>query len=168
VSGLQRWVLHAAFLAVALSGVVYGLLKYLGEALSRRIPSAFPLSDDPFTVFRHPVQPWALDLHVVAAPILIFALGWIFRDHILAKAAAKGAPLKRSGALALLATAPLVLSGYLLQTLTNESLHLGAVILHVGSGGLFALAYGAHAVVSLVRGSPKNGGAARDTSQEIR
>jgi hypothetical protein len=161
MSGAQKWLLHAAAVSVVASGVVYGILKYFGKNLAAMFPGLFPSVDDPFAVVSHPLQPWALDLHVLAAPVLVFALGLIFKDHVLAKLSARGFPVRRSGVVQAVLVLPMVLSGYLLQTVTSEGLHRAMVIAHVGSGSVFALAYAAHVFLAPKRSRNDGAGDAR-------
>ncbi len=70
----QRALHHTATALVGLSGVAYAWMKFM-----------LPEPDDPFTLIRHPLQPWALDLHVLAAPLFMLAVGIILREHILAR-----------------------------------------------------------------------------------
>lgn len=153
MTSFQKWLLLLSTLLVTLSGLVYGALKYFGERLSRTLPFLSATTDDPFSVVHHPIQSWALHLHVLAAPVLVFAIGWIFKDHVVAKLAAKGTPVRRSGVLGLALIGPMILSGYLLQTLTNEGLRLGTVFVHTGTGLLYAGVYALH-----VRLAPRRNG----------
>jgi hypothetical protein len=151
MNALQRWVLHVSVGLVALSGTAYGLFKYLGARLSLAMPALFPAPDDPYSAVQHPLQSWALDVHVLAAPVLVFATGWIFKEHILerrgpARPATRGA---RAGVVLLLAAAA---SGYLVQTVTRESLTLPVVLVHIAGGLAFVLAYLLHVLMA-----PRNG-----------
>ena len=93
---------------------------------------------------RHPLQPWALDLHVLAAPILVFAVGWIYKDHVQAKLAIPGVPVRRSGLMGALLLVPMILSGYLLQTVTNETMHRPVLVIHLLTGAIFTAAFVVH------------------------
>jgi hypothetical protein len=152
VSRTQRLLLSLATLLAAVTGVLYAVFKYLGDDLAPRFPSLFPVS-----AIHHPLEPWTLDLHILVAPALVFAFGWIFKDHIVAKLSAGGAPVRRSGILGLVLFVPMVASGYLLQVVTSESLHLPLVVIHLGSGALFAGTYLVHLVLAPKRPA-KNGG----------
>lgn len=158
MSRAQRLLLSIATLVVALTGILYAAFKYLGEDLARRFPSLFPAADEAFSAIHHPLEPWSLDLHLLAAPALVFAFGWIFKDHILAKLAMVGGPVRRSGIVGLALFVPMVLSGYLLQVVTREGFHVPLVVLHLGSGALFAVTYLVHVVLAPKRPA-KNGGA---------
>ena len=153
---MQKFLLTAATVLVALTGIVYAVFKYLGDSLATRWPSLFSGADDPFSAVHHPLEPWSLDLHVLAAPVLVFAFGWIFKDHILAKLSAAGVPARRSGVLGVILFVPMVVSGYLLQVVTSEALHGPLVVLHLASGALFAGTYAVHLLLAPKR--PRNGG----------
>jgi len=160
VTRAQKLLLTLTTLLLALTGIAYAVFKYLGEDLAARFPSLFPSADDAFTAIHHPLEPWTLDLHVLAAPALVFAFGWIFKDHILAKLATPGAPVRRSGIAGIVLFVPMVASGYLLQVVTNESLHALLVVLHLGSGALFAGTYIVHLVLAPKRPLKNGGGSA--------
>ncbi len=130
----QRALHHTATALVGLSGVLYGWMKFM-----------LPEPDDPFTLVRHPLQPWALDLHVLAAPLFLLALGVILREHVLARLAdpqrRRG---RRSGLLAALLLVPMIASGYLLQTATIEWWRMALLVTHLTSGVLFLGIYLVH------------------------
>src|SRR5262249_34490426 len=69
---LEKALVNLSSILVGLSGVVYAWMKYLMT------------TDDPYAVVNHPLQPWVLDLHLIAAPILVFSIGLIFMDHVAA------------------------------------------------------------------------------------
>jgi len=136
VSRAQILTLHASAAAATVSGAVFAWMKY------------FMKSDDPFAVANHPWQPYMLSLHVVAAPVLLFALGWIFQGHILGKLAGNGGrPRRATGIAAMTLIAPMVLSAYLMQVFTGEGLHRAMTVTHWISSGLFVFAYGGHLAV---------------------
>ena len=163
----QKVVLQIAIFLVFLSGAAYGLFKYFGEALSSRLPAFFPPIDDAFSAIHHPLQPWALDLHVLAAPILVFAFGWIYKDHVLGKAAAPGVPAKRSGLSTGLLFFLMLVSGYWLSTITSEALHKPVVVAHVGAGLLFVGAYGVHLALAPKRDGSNGEGRRKDAENGI-
>ena len=70
MSRLEAWTLHAATLAVGGTGLVYAWMLYLLK------PS------DPYAVVNHPWQPGVQHLHVLTAPLLVFAAGVIWRAHV--------------------------------------------------------------------------------------
>lgn len=137
MNGWERRGLHGLVTVVSLSGAVYFWLKYGLEPV------------DPFAVINHPWQPVLLDLHLLSAPILLVWLGAVWRNHVTQKLRKGVTPNRRSGWLIVFTVPPMVLSGYLLQVLTDPLARQIMVAVHVGTGGLFALAYLAHGLVSL-------------------
>ena len=69
----ERWIVHGGTLVAGLSGIAFAIFKYL------------MVNTDPFTAFNHPLQPWALKVHVFSSPFLVFGVGIIFKDHVIAK-----------------------------------------------------------------------------------
>ena len=65
----ELWFLSLATLAAGLTGLV---LFYMKEWLE-------PV--DPFSAVNHPWQPLVLKAHLVAVPLLVFAVGLIFSSH---------------------------------------------------------------------------------------
>ena len=114
---------------------------------------------DPFSVLGHPWQPYALAAHVLVGPVVIFALGLIAREHIFERIVS-GRPQtgRRTGLFITSLALPMVLSGYLLQVVTRESLHGPLVVLHLGSGALFAAVYLGHLLLAPKRPKFGNGG----------
>ena len=125
---LEAWFLHVATLLVGGGGLVYAWMRYLVRP------------DDPFAVVNHPWQPEVQHLHVLAAPLLVFAIGLIWKAHAWPGVRLRIAARRRSG-LALVATAaPMIASGYLLQTATDPSWRKAWLAIHLspppsGSGG---------------------------------
>lgn len=132
---MKRWelfLLHASALAITISGLVYGIMKYVMTG------------SDPDSPLGHPWQPGALKAHVLAAPFLVFALGLIARGHALPKWRSGETSGKTSGLCLLGLVAPLVLSGYAVQVLTGEALRKGTGWGHTAIGAVFAAAYVLH------------------------
>ncbi len=117
----------------ALSGVAFLVMKHLME------------SDDPYSILGHPWQPHMLAAHILVGPAVIFALGLISRDHVVGRYVnGNGQGGRRSGASTILLAAPMIVSGYLLQVVTGETLRFVLVILHVISGLLFVILFLLH------------------------
>jgi len=141
---MSRWelfLLHASTLAIVISGVVYGFMKYAMTG------------SDPDSPLGHPWQPGVLKAHVLAAPFLVFALGLVARGHALPKLRSGEIPGKTSGISLLGLVAPLVLSGYAVQVFTGDSLRRGTGWAHTALGAVWVLVYGAH----LLKKRPVNG-----------
>jgi hypothetical protein len=134
VSRLQVLYLQACVALTAATGIVFAWMKYGMK------------SADPFSVANHPWQPFMLSAHVVVAPLLVFAFGWIFNDHIWAKFRTPAAPQRGTGIWSMAAIVPMTLSGYLLQVSTAEAVRQAMAIAHWVSSGLFVLAYAVHII----------------------
>jgi hypothetical protein len=135
----EAWSVHVSTLLVGGTGLVYAWMRYL---LS---------TSDPFSAVGHPLQPQVQHLHVLAAPLLVFATGLIWKNHVWSHWR-KGVPQRRRSGLALLlSVAPMVVSGYLLQIAVGDGWRQAWVVVHVTTSILFLAGYAGHAVVA-VRG----------------
>lgn len=129
---LEAWLLHLANLLVGGTGLIYAWMRY------------FATADDPFAMVNHPWQPATQHLHVLAAPLLVFAIGLIWKAHAWAGFRLRVAARWASG-LALLATAgPMVASGYLLQTTTAPAWRQAWLAIHLAASALWLAGYLAH------------------------
>lgn len=131
----ERWSFNSLNVVVAVTGVVYFVMKYLLA------------TDDPFAVVNHPWQPTMLALHVVVAPALILFFGIVLRSHILKKLASRYQPDRRTGWISLLSFAAMALSGYLLQVASSPFWLNAMIVLHVVTSAVFILGYAAHLVI---------------------
>lgn len=123
---------HLAVTAVAASGILLGAMKYL------LVP------EDPDSPLNHPWQPSVLKAHLLAAPLLVFALGAVWRQHGLARLRSGETVGRRSGRALLVAAIPLVLSGYLVQVFVHDGARRWSGWIHAALGLAFALAFFAH------------------------
>lgn len=197
---VQRWLLHLSTLLLTMTGGAYAVMKYLMEPA------------DPFSAVSHPLQPWMMSAHVLVAPVAVFAVGLIFRDHIVGKgrgrngrnerngrngppsrpdrtdlsgrpastggpdvpnghglsrvkerngngkrSAGDGSRGRASGMAATLLLAPLVASGYLLQTVTAEGMRGTLVVSHIVLGLAYAALYAGHLARSQSQSAGSNG-----------
>lgn len=125
MSRFEAWFVHVANLLVGGTGLVYAWMRYYARPA------------DPFAVVNHPWQPAVQHLHVIAAPLLVFAVGLLWQGHAWAGVRQPGAPRRRSG-LALIATAaPMIASGYLLQTATGPTWRQVWLVVHLVASGLW-------------------------------
>jgi len=137
MTAFQKYFTNLSTLIVGLSGIVYAWMKYMMT------------NDDPFTVVNHPLQPWMLNLHVLAAPLMVFAVGMLTRDHIIAKLKSNGHRHGRfTGLFAVSCLLPMIATGYLVQVFTDETARWISVIVHLATGGLYLVVFGAHVVLS--------------------
>lgn len=132
---MRRWsalLNHVACALVGLSGVAYGAMKY------------FMAGSDPDSRVGHPWQQPMLKIHVLTAPLLIFALGLVFSGHALARLRSGEDPGRASGSGLLALAAPLVLTGPLIQVLTGDAARRWSGWAHAGLGAVYVLAYVGH------------------------
>jgi hypothetical protein len=125
--------LNVSVALMALTGVAVAVMKYWMK------------SDDPFAVVNHPLQPYALDAHVLLGPLAVFAFGWTFASHIL-PSLRKGAPNRASGIWTIVLIVLMVASGYLMQVTTGDALRKAFAVSHWIASGLFVLGYAAHLI----------------------
>jgi len=111
-------------LVTLVTGLVYAWMRYLLEP------------PDPFTAFGHPWQPWMLDLHVLAAPALLFVLGWAWGAH---RPAAQRSGPRRGGWWLLGLVTLMAGSAYLRQVVADDTLRSALSWLHGVSSVGFCL-----------------------------
>jgi len=131
----ERRLLYVSVSATALTGVTVWVMK---DLLPRR---------DPFSVLGHPWQPHILAAHLLIAPAVIFALGLIAREHIVQGwRHGRNGDGRRSGLLTVLWALPMILSGYLLQVVTDETLRRVLSVGHLATGLFFTALFLGHLV----------------------
>ena len=134
----ERWLMHFSHLLVGGTGLVYAVMKYLMEPAG------------PFSVINHPLQPLVLTLHLVAAPLLVLAIGILWKGHI-SEHWQSGRPAGRVSGIGLgLVFLPLVLSGYLLQTASAPFWRQAWLVVHLTTSAVWLLLFLAHQVSFIV------------------
>ena len=129
--------LHLANLAVSGTGLVYAWMSYLAEPV------------DEWAVVNHPYQPLVQHLHVLAAPLLVFAIGMIWSVHAIAKL--RNSRRGRASGLGLMMLfLPMAASGYLLQVAVDPEWRRGWVVIHIVSSLLWVLALAVHQIRAVV------------------
>lgn len=150
----QAWTLHAAALLVGASGLVYAWMRYLCTPA------------DEFALANHPWEPALQHLHVLVAPLLVFATALVWSEHVW-KRVRSGYPRRRPTGLVLFALfPPMVLSGGWVQVAGSELARALAVWTHAVSGCLWCAAYAVHLVLHLRRG--KTGPSGESTAASSR
>ncbi len=132
MSPFERWSVWLTTAGTLVTGVVYWWMKDL-------MPST-----DPWAVINHPLQPWVLKAHILIAPFMVFSVGLITSRHIWRHYSLGVGKGRRSGLLAALSFVVLVLSGYVLQVITAETLLRALAWIHLGLGILYSGAVAAH------------------------
>jgi len=131
VTRAEAWLLHLSNLLVGGTGLAYAWLRYVAEP------------PDPFAV-AHPALAPVQHAHVWTAPLLVFAVGAVWRSHALAGLSLGVRPRRSSGVALVAAFVPMAASGYLLQTAIDPDWRRIWLVLHLVASGLWLLATGAH------------------------
>jgi hypothetical protein len=131
MNGIQKLVLHGANLSVVATGLVYGWMRYLAEPA------------DEWAIVNHPWQPLLQHLHVLAAPILIFAVGLIWGAHVVGKLRNGGGNRVAGVGLAIV-FAPMAATGYLLQVSVDPEWRQYWTWLHVSSSLVWVAVFVVH------------------------
>ena len=151
----ERWCVHLGNLLVGGTGLVYAVMLYFLEPV------------DSFSVVNHPWQPVVQHLHIWAAPLLVFGAGLIWREHIW-KHWSQGVEARRHSGLSLLLTlAPMVVSGYLIQTSVNATWRGIWVGIHLTASVIWLAGYLGHFVPALVRRRRRARGSGTRTREQV-
>ena len=135
----ERVTLFTSTLLATGTGAAYAWLRYGLE------------NDDPFTAYNHPLQPRALEAHILLAPVLVFAVGWIFATHVVPRLGSH--PARRASGVALLALfGAMVVSGYALQISSEPAWRTALAWIHGLAGAAWTLLFLAHAWTGRARG----------------
>lgn len=129
---LEKWSVLSTSVATAVTGVGYFGIKYLLEPA------------EPWAVINHPLQPWLLKAHILVAPFLVFSVGMITLRHVWRHFQSRTPWGRRSGILAALALAPMIVSGYLIQAVTHAGWLTVTAWAHIGFGAAYALGAALH------------------------
>ncbi len=128
----ETWFSHAATAVVGVTGVVYGWMRYFAEPA------------DEFAVVNHPWQDDWQALHILFAPLVVFACGLIWRNHVWTRIRS-GFAVRRRGGIGLASLfLPMAASGYVLQVSSNAALTRVAVIVHVATSCAWMVVYVGH------------------------
>jgi hypothetical protein len=139
VSRFEAWMLHVSNLLVGGTGVVYAWMIYLVKPT------------DPFSVVNHPLQPLTQHLHILTAPLLVFAVGLVWRRHVWSQWQRRTAERRRSGLTLMFLLVPMIASGYLLQTAVDGGWRKVWVGVHLAASGLWLAGYLTHQAMSYRR-----------------
>jgi hypothetical protein len=141
----ERWSLHLGALLTGLSGLVYGWMRYFGKVQGE------------FGVEPHPLQALVQHLHVLAAPLLLFALGMMIRGHLYTKLKA-GTREGRPAGLGLgFLILPMVAAGYLVQVATAPAWRLTFTWVHGVASLLFLISYVGHGLRAWLKPQAEEG-----------
>ena len=127
-----KWLLMVSSLVTGVSGLVYFWMK------------RFLVPSDPFAMVGHPLEPWMLKAHILAAPVLVFAIGLISVDHIWRHYRCLVPAGRRSGVITMWVIIPMVVTGYLIQIMTSMGWLSALAWTHLGVGIVYLVGLLAH------------------------
>jgi hypothetical protein len=140
---LEAWILHVSSLLVGGTGLVYAWMVFLVKPA------------DPYAVVNHPLQPALQHLHILVAPLLVFAAGLVWHRHAWSHFRQGVDRRRRSGVSLIFTLVPMVISGYLIQTAVEGDWRQIWVVVHLAASGLWLAGYLSHqipATWALLRG----------------
>jgi hypothetical protein len=152
----QKWLLLTSSVLTACTGLIYWWMDWALQPL------------DEWAVINHPLQPLVLKLHILVAPVLVFAVGLIAVEHIwrhMKSAVQRG---RLSGLVTVAVLAPMVLTGYLIQTVTHPGWLSVLAWSHIGTGLFFSLGLVWHWATFLVGRVANGSRAAHPMPGEVR
>ncbi|MFQ5680072.1 MAG: hypothetical protein ACE5HP_11515 [Gemmatimonadota bacterium] len=132
MSRFEKWSVWLTTLLTAGTGIGFFWAKYL------------TVSDDPFSVIHHPLQPVFLKLHILVAPLFLLALGSVAVQHIWRHIRSGVRWSRKAGLTTALAAGPMILTGYLIQVLTGEGWLQAMAFSHIGFGLLYLVGISLH------------------------
>jgi hypothetical protein len=136
VTRFEAWSLHVSNALVGGTGLAYAWMRYVSEPA------------DEFAVVNHPWQPLTQHVHILVAPLLVFAAGLIFQRHVWARLRAGFQPRRSTGLVLTAMLVPMVASGYLLQTSASETWRDVWIVAHVATSAIWIVGYVVHLVSS--------------------
>ena len=134
MSRFERWNLWITSLLVILTGGGLAAVKYLMEPT------------EPWAVINHALQPWLLKAHIVVSPLMVFAVGIITLRHIWHHYRSGQSRGRYSGIATAAVTVPMILTGYLIQVITDVGWLKAMAVGHIVLGTVYALGLSAHQV----------------------
>ena len=130
----EAWWNHASLIAVSVTGIAYGIVRYF----------LANVNPDPDSALGHPWQPFLLKAHILVAPFAVFGVGLLLRRHALARRRSGEVNGRRTGTSMLWLFLPLVLTGYLIQVIVDRDAARSVGWGHAALGLAFVLGYALH------------------------
>ncbi len=129
--GQARFLLATNLLVVA-TGIVWAWMLYLLEPA------------DEFAVVNHPWQPTVQAAHVLAAPLLLWAVAAVWRPHAWKRLRSGFRPRRRSGLVLMASFWPMAASGWLYEVSVAPALRDGWRAVHLAASAVWTLAFVVH------------------------
>lgn len=140
----EAWFVHGATILVGVTGIIYAVMRY------------FIVPSDPFSVVNHPWQPHMQHLHVLVAPLMVFAVGLIWKKHIAGHWRSGLKTGRRSGIGMIMTMVPMILSGYMIQITVTDTWRTTWIVVHCVTSGLWVAGYVIHQIASMKKRREKN------------
>jgi hypothetical protein len=140
MSPFERWSVWLTSLVTAATGIVLLWMKYFLEP------------GDQWSVINHPWEPLVLKLHILSAPLLVFALGLITLRHVWEHVRLGVGRGRRSGYTLAVAAIVMVVTGYLIQVVTQEGWLRLVALIHIGVGLAYVAWLSVHRVLVRLAG----------------
>ncbi|MBT8461652.1 MAG: hypothetical protein KJO44_03945 [Gemmatimonadetes bacterium] len=137
----ERWTVWSSAIATGLTGLGFMWAKY------------FVPPPDQWSVVNHPLEPWFLKLHIVVAPVFVFAVGLVATRHIIPHLKKREPSGRRSGLIMVWMLLPMALTGYLVQVVSSPRWLVPLAIVHIVTGCAFLVGIAGHRVRSNTRPS---------------
>jgi hypothetical protein len=123
---------HLAQLLVGGTGLAWAWMLYFLEP------------EDEFAVLNHPWQDDMQALHVLTAPLLIFAVAAIWRRHAWQRIRSGFTSRRHTGLVLAISFFPMVASAYLLQVSVDPAWREAWLVVHLASSGIWLLSFALH------------------------
>ena len=123
---------HIANALAGATGVVFFYFKYVAR------------SSDPYSSAPSSWEPVAHNLHVLVSPLLLFAVGLIWMDHIWKKIARARQKRRQSGVLMAGLFAPMAISAYAIQVSVDETTRKTWATIHIATSVAWLVGYLVH------------------------
>ena len=125
------------------TGIVYAWMLYFCEP------------EDPFALANHPWQTQVKAAHILTAPLVVFALGAIWRLHVWQRIRTGFRARRKTGWILFLAAAPMVISGYGLQVAADELWREIWLWTHWLASAAWVVGYGIHQLAPRARSATR-------------
>lgn len=132
MTAFERWAVWSTSAATFVTGLIYLWMKYM------------LVSDDPLAVMNHPWQGAVLKAHILVAPLLVFSIGLVTLRHVWRHLRANMRDGRRSGLLTVAVLGPMIATGYLIQTITDQGWLRAMALAHIGLGLVYGIGMLAH------------------------
>ncbi|MDA0666855.1 MAG: hypothetical protein O3A95_04485 [Planctomycetota bacterium] len=132
MSRTEAWFHHSSNLLVGGTGLIYAWILF------------FATSDDEFSVWNHPWQGIAHDLHLVLAPLLALSFGIIWVAHASKRLRQKQKRGRATGMALCISFLPMLFSAYFLQVAVDEEWRSIWKWIHLATSLLWVAGYVMH------------------------